>query len=75
MGKTHLAQAMNAEWIYAVWPGGEEPPWLIDLRRDPKQLRNAAARHPDVCRWMHDAVARFDPEPFRNVSNPWTTRR
>ena len=75
MGKTHLAQAMNAEWIYAVWPGGEEPPWLIDLRRDPKQLRNAAARHPDVCRRMHDAVARFDPEPFRNVSNPWTTRR
>ncbi len=71
LGKTHLAQAMNADWIYSCWPTGEEQPWLLDLRHDPAQLHNVASKHPEICRRLHDAVARFDPQPFQGVNNPW----
>lgn len=70
-GATHVAQAMNADWIYSYWLGADQSPWLIDLRRDPAQLHNVAARHPDVCRRLHDAVAKFNPQPFNGVPNPW----
>ena len=53
---------MNRRWIYSFWPGGQERPCLIDLRDDPKQMRNVARHHPDVCRRLHAALERWDPE-------------
>lgn len=64
-------QAMNADWIYTCWPGGEQEPHLIDLDNDPNQERNAAAEHPEICRRMHEALAGFSPAPFEGTPNPW----
>ncbi|KKK47065.1 hypothetical protein LCGC14_3158960, partial [marine sediment metagenome] len=61
-GDVRLGQVMNARWIYSFWPGGEERPSLIDLANDPKQTTNVAPRHPDLCRTLHAALLRWDPE-------------
>ena len=57
-----MKQAMNRRWIYSFWPGGQERPSLIDLRDDPKQMKNVARQHPAVCRRLHAALERWDPE-------------
>jgi len=62
-GASHgLRQAINRDWIYATWLGGEREPWLIDLKNNPKQDKNAAKKHPDVCRKLRAALAKFDPD-------------
>ncbi|MCX7015268.1 MAG: sulfatase [Candidatus Sumerlaeota bacterium] len=62
-GASHgVRQAMNEEWIYTVYLGGEREPWLIDLKNNPKQDKNAAKKHPEVCKTMHAALAKFDAE-------------
>lgn len=71
MGDEHLAQAVTDDWIYAYWVKGGEPPWLLDLRHDPGQRKNVAAANPAICRRLHEAVAAFDPTPFRDIENPW----
>jgi len=70
-GKTNLRQAMTKDWLYACWPTGEREPWLIDLKRDPSQKKNVAKKHPDLCKRMHAALAKFDPGAFEGTKNPW----
>ena len=60
-----MKQAMNRRWIYSFWPGGQQRPSLIDLREDPRQTRNFAAKHPDLCRRLHAALEQWDPEGMR----------
>jgi len=61
-----IRQAINANWLYACWPNGERKPWLIDLKGNPKQDKNAVSKNPDVCAKMRRALEKFDPEPFGN---------
>lgn len=56
---------------YLACPTGAERPWLMDLRGDPAERRNVAAKHPAICRRLHNAVAKFDPQPFQEGINPW----
>jgi arylsulfatase A-like enzyme len=61
-GASHgLFQAMDANWLYAVFAEGQRAPWLIDLKRPTEAYANVAKKHPDVCRKMHKALAEFDP--------------
>ncbi len=64
--KTQMDQASNSNWIYSCWPGGERRDNLIDLRRDPAQRINAAARHLEVCRKMRSALEKWDKGGFEN---------
>jgi len=70
-GRTNMRQAMNEDWIYSCWPTGEREPSLIDLKKNPAQDKNVAKKHPDLCRRMHAALAKFDPGAFEGVKNPW----
>jgi len=70
-GQTLLRQAINKDWLYACWPTGERDPWLIDLVNNPKQDKNAATKHPEIARKMHDALASFDSVAFEGTENPW----
>jgi len=70
-GPPELAQAMNSRWIYSYFSGDRQRPSLLDLREDPSQTRNVAREHPQVCRRMHAALARFSPAQFEGVANPW----
>jgi arylsulfatase A-like enzyme len=59
-GRGHR-QAINRDWIYTWWEKDLREPNLIDLKNNPRQNRNVWKKHPDVCKKMHNALARFDP--------------
>ena len=42
-------------WKY-IWRGGNQPPELFDLRQDPGESTNLAARHPEVVKDLHQAL-------------------
>ncbi|KPK80618.1 MAG: hypothetical protein AMJ81_11715 [Phycisphaerae bacterium SM23_33] len=68
--QTQLRQVMTRRWIYSFWPSGQARPFLIDLKNDPTQTKNVAASHPDLCRRLHAALARWDPGGMEGSDNP-----
>lgn len=58
-------QAMNDQWIYTLFlrpksdKGTVQKPWLIDLKNDPRQKKNVARQHPDVCQAMFKEIEAF----------------
>jgi arylsulfatase A-like enzyme len=64
-----LRQAINRNWLYARWSGkGAREPWLIDLKSNPKQDKNVAKKHPEICRRMQAALRKWDPGTFEQDS-------
>ena len=71
MTPVNLRQAMNKDWMYSYWTTNDRDPMLVDLKNDPKQLKNVAKKNPSVCKRMHSALSRFDEAEFDGVKNPW----
>ncbi|OPZ06409.1 MAG: Arylsulfatase [candidate division BRC1 bacterium ADurb.BinA364] len=63
-GSQLIRQAANADWLLTEWPGSGLEPWLVDLKNNPKQDKNAAKKHPAVVKQLHEAMVRFDPRAF-----------
>lgn len=56
LGNNGMAQVMNPNWLYAVWPGGQRPKALIDLKKDPDQKKNLADKSPATCKRLHKEI-------------------